>query len=112
MAIETRIFWIDKLRAISVIGVIVIHVSGVILYQYGKVSSFDWWVGNIFDSAARFTVPIFGMIMGATLLSRVESPSKFLKKRLQRLVPPLIVLGANIFCFSYRSSIFIKNKFL
>ena len=56
---NTRIDWLDSLRAIAIIAVIVIHVSSpVVNVAYGS-NMFHWWVGNVLDSAARFAVPLF-----------------------------------------------------
>jgi len=54
-----NILWIDSLRIFATFSVILLHVAATILYQYGSISNFNWWVGNIYDSSVRFCVPLF-----------------------------------------------------
>ncbi|WP_159090731.1 acyltransferase [Aquimarina aquimarini] len=82
--------WLDNARAITTIAVIFLHVAAPLLYEYGKVSNELWWVGNVYDSAVRFCVPIFFMITGALLLSKDSTLSDFLRKRFLRIIPPLV----------------------
>lgn len=82
--------WIDNGRAIATIAVIILHTAAPILYRYNEVYVEYWWVGNIFDSAVRFSVPLFFMISGTLLLSRDYNLNDFLLKRFWRIVPPFI----------------------
>lgn len=85
---NTRIDWLDSLRAIAIIAVIVIHVSSpVVNVAYGS-NMFHWWVGNALDSAARFAVPLFLMISGAMLLSKEYNLVEFYRKRFVRVLLP------------------------
>lgn len=85
-----RIDWLDSLRAIAILGVIIIHVSSpVVNMSYGK-NMFHWWTGNIFDSMVRFSVPLFLMISGATLLSKSYDLKTFYKKRFLRVFVPFL----------------------
>lgn len=63
-----RILYLEQLRAIASVLVVVIHVSS----QHWKVVdvySLDWQVMNIYDSFARVAVPLFVMISGAIFLN-------------------------------------------
>lgn len=83
--------WIDFLRVLATFSVIFVHVSASILYQYGSISNFDWWIGNIYDSTFRFCVPIFLMITGALILPKTyNSTSEYLKKRFLRILLPFL----------------------
>lgn len=83
-----RINWLDSLRVIAILAVILIHVSSpVVNMAYGK-NMYHWWVGNVFDSAVRFAVPLFLMISGATLLSKKYSLKEFYKRRFVRVLLP------------------------
>ncbi|MHB9056789.1 MAG: acyltransferase [Paludibacteraceae bacterium] len=84
----SRINWLDSLRAIAVIAVIIIHVSTPVVNMAYSSNMFHWWVGNIFDSAVRFAVPLFLMISGATLLSKEYKLNEFYKKRFVRVLLP------------------------
>ena len=81
--------WLNLLRALATIGVIVIHVSSpVVNMTYGKDMAY-WWIGNVFNSSVRFAVPVFLMISGATLLNKDYPLWEFYKKRLTRVFIPL-----------------------
>ncbi len=85
-----RIEWLDSLRAIAIIAVIIIHISSPLLNVTFSKNMGYWWMANILDSAVRFAVPLFLMISGATLLSRKYSLKEFYRKRFVRVVLPLI----------------------
>ena len=61
-----KIFYIDLLRAVACLCVVMLHVSAV--YVFKGVENRDFWVGNLFDSASRAGVPLFVMISGALML--------------------------------------------
>jgi surface polysaccharide O-acyltransferase-like enzyme len=99
-----KLAWADNLRALATIGVIVIHVSGLILYQFNTISEAVWWTGNIYDSAVRFCVPIFLMLTGALLLPKHYELGDFLKKKLYRIIIPLA-----FWSFIYIGYFYYKN---
>jgi len=82
--------WLDFLRAIATIGVIIIHVSSpLVKMSYGRNIPF-WWIGNIADSSVRFAVPLFLMLSGATLLDREYKLGEFYKRRFLRVLLPFL----------------------
>lgn len=87
---STEIDWINNLKALATFAVIVLHVVGPILYQYGAIDSSDWYIGHFFDSFVRFCVPVFLMITGVLLLSNPIKIDAFLKKRLVRVIYPFL----------------------
>lgn len=83
-----RIEWLDSLRAIAILAVIVIHVSSPVVNRaYGSNMTY-WWIGHVFDSAVRFAVPLFLMISGAMLLTKEYNLREFYKKRVVRVLLP------------------------
>jgi len=90
MQSESKTLWYDNLRVIATIGVIGIHVSSSYQPTSGTISTYDFWVGNIYCSLSRFAVPVFVMLSGALLLSKDYKISTFLKKRLVRLLIPFL----------------------
>lgn len=82
--------WLDALRVISTISVVILHVSSAVLYKYGTVSNSIWNTANIYDGMVRFCVPVFFMISGALLLSKDYELSDFFKRRFFRIIPPLV----------------------
>ena len=57
---EKRCYYLDVLRVLACLAVIMIHSSA--SYLSVDVNSFGFWIGNIMDSLSRFAVPIFVMI--------------------------------------------------
>ncbi len=98
---ENKFIWTNNLRVLATISVILLHVSGQILIQYGKVSDFVWWTGNIYDSAVRFCVPIFVMLTGALLLPKTYELGEFLKKRFLRIILPFLFWSFIYILFTY-----------
>jgi surface polysaccharide O-acyltransferase-like enzyme len=87
---STNIQYIDTLRALAIIGVIVIHItSPLVNMTYGKIMPY-WWIGNIVNSAVRFAVPLFLMLSGTTLLGKEYRLGEFYKKRMMRVLVPFL----------------------
>jgi surface polysaccharide O-acyltransferase-like enzyme len=84
---------IDFLRVISAFAVVWLHVSATVVFSIPNVHSINWWVANFADAYSRWCVPIFVMIGGALLLSSPSTltPIQLYRKRLARLLPPMIV---------------------
>ena len=72
-----RIYYLDVLRAIACIAVIIIHASSV--YVKEDIGSANFWVANVLDSLARIAVPLFVMVSGSLMLSE---DYRFGKKKL------------------------------
>lgn len=91
---ETRpsIFYIDLLRFLAAIAVVVIHVLGPFRFLYGEVSDSDWLAAAGYNSISRWAVPIFMMISGALLLSdsRPFDSQRYVTRRLGKVLIPFI----------------------
>lgn len=61
-----RIWGLDILRIISIAAVIVIHTTQYLIRI--EVGTYDWMVLNVYDSLARWAVPVFVMISGVFFL--------------------------------------------
>lgn len=88
-----RLVYIDILKILAILSVILIHISAPLFYSYFIVNPHWWWIGHIVDSASRWGVPIFLMVSGSTLLAQDkldESPSVFFRKRFKRILIPFI----------------------
>ena len=59
-----RSLWLDNLRAVACLLVVLLHTSSSYLYQWNKISFYSWQVGNVVDSFTRICVPLFFMISG------------------------------------------------
>lgn len=72
-AAPERILYLDYLRVFACLAVILLHVAS---SNFGNadVNGADWKVFNLFDSIARWGVPVFLMISGALFLRREDIP--------------------------------------
>ena len=98
--------WLDNARISVIFAVVLLHVAyGVVIEN--DIGTNYWWFANIFDSSARWCVPVFVMISGALLLdsSKNEDSLTFYKKRLSRILLP--VLFWSIFFLFWN---FLKSK--
>ena len=82
--------WINSLRLIALLAVIVLHVSAIPLGLYGHLDLNTWLTADFYNALVRFAVPVFVMITGALTLHREYELGAFLKKRLSRVVAPFI----------------------
>ena len=73
---QNRKGYLDILRALAAVGVIVIHVSS--NNWFGYIGTFNWIVFTIYEGIARISVPIFFMISGSLLLSKIYSIKKYI----------------------------------
>lgn len=88
--VKNRMEWVDTLRALAAIAVIMLHSSSEIVKQYSKISADQWWAAHIYDSITRFCVAIFFMLTGALLLNRTYPIREFLQKRAVRIIWPFL----------------------
>lgn len=58
-----RVYYLDILRVIACVSVIMIHTSGG--YVDENFNGLNFYVGNIFDSLSRIVGPLFVMVSGA-----------------------------------------------
>jgi len=93
---------IALLRVVAIVGVVAIHVSGLVVTARGLRDEPVWWLGHVLNSGSRFCVPLFVMVSGALLLrpSREEPAREFYRRRLDRLVPALVVWYVVYIAFS------------
>ncbi|SKC94041.1 acyltransferase [Paraburkholderia hospita] len=78
---------ISHLRIVACAMVVLLHVCGTNVHEFSE----RWWSANVYNSLTRACVPLFFMISGATLLHKDEPLGAFLRKRLVRIVPPLLL---------------------
>lgn len=80
-----RKIYCDYLRLIATFAVVVLHVSASNWYG-ADVHGLAWQSFNFYDSATRWSVPIFVMISGALFLGREIPIKKIYSKYILRLV--------------------------
>ena len=85
MYMSKRIYYLDILRVIACLSVIMIHVCAP--YAAKEFGSLNFWAGNILDGLARIGVPLFVMISGSLMLDKNYQISKDkLKKRILKMI--------------------------
>jgi surface polysaccharide O-acyltransferase-like enzyme len=91
---KASLAWIDAARVTAILAVIAIHTVASLVSNRSLPES--WWFGNIVDSASRWSVPLFVMLSGALLLGgkAADDPISFYRRRLSRILPPLIAWSA------------------
>lgn len=103
MTDKDRILYIDILRIISILAVITIHVSS----SFFKNINVDWMAANFYDSFSRWSVPIMVMVSGFLLLDpqKEYSIKIFFKKRVNKILIPLIFWGIVYTIWKYKTGI-------
>jgi len=84
--------------------VVVLHVSAPFVVNMHTNGIETWWVGNIIDSSTRWCVPILIMISGKLMLVNEKEIElrDFLKKRLLKVLIPLLAWSFIYMVWSYR----------
>ena len=100
-----KILYLEQLRALASILVVVIHVASQ-NWKVIDVNSINWQIMNIYDSFARVAVPIFVMISGAIFLSKDRS---YKIKDLFKKYIIHIFLVLIIWSFFYAIFYYLKN---
>ncbi|WP_243347273.1 acyltransferase [Parabacteroides sp. FAFU027] len=97
----TKQVWIDNLRALATIGVVLLHSSGDTVLLFGKIPAGDWWIGDIYSGAVRYSVPIFIMLTGVLLLGKEYSLGVFFRKRFTRVLTPFLFWSLIYIAFDF-----------
>lgn len=97
---KTKIQWLDTLRTLAALGVILIHTASPLNRTFLTNINY-WWIGNTLMSLTRYAVPMFLMISGATMLGREYKLKDFYERRLMRVVVPFFFWLIVYFFFRY-----------
>ncbi len=85
---KERLFWPDFIRAVAILGVVLVHIVAPLVSRYGQLSPWRWGLALALGALARASVPLFFMLIGALYLGRELIPLPFLQKRASRLLLP------------------------
>ena len=88
--VRAPIMWIDVAKVAGIVGVVIIHVTGLTWVRGAPEDSFTSLVAGAVDLAMVWSVPAFVAASGAALLGRPPAAGG-LRRRLRRIVPPLVV---------------------
>lgn len=83
-----RTIYIDYLKVFALISIVLVHSSG----HYTDIDNINWEVANIYHSIGRAGVPLFFIISGALILSKIKiSYLETINKTFYRIILPLII---------------------
>lgn len=85
---ENRIFYLDQLRVLAIVMVIMVHVSTLFFNDIGSFNGFLASMARTISHAIG--VPLFFMVSGVLLLGRDYKITEFIKKRFTRVLIPFI----------------------
>ena len=90
---KERVVYLDILRIIAILGVMMIHISG---HHWSRVdiNSHAWSIFNFYDGISRWAVPVFVMISGSLFLSRHHSVRQIWSRNIPRLVTAFLFWSA------------------
>ncbi|MEW5939262.1 MAG: acyltransferase [Chloroflexota bacterium] len=93
-----RILWVDLVRAAAGFGVVFTHVTMIVVNYWDKKPLVRgdevWWTTSVFYAfLARSALGLFFMISGYLLLPAQSDTFTFLKKKVWRLLVPLVFWG-------------------
>lgn len=70
---KKRVFYYDVLRALAIFGIITCHMTANFITNASNISIYDlnWMFLLFFNSFRQFSIPVFVMISGALLITRI-----------------------------------------
>jgi len=97
----SRIVELDYIRAVAMFAVIVIHVTSTYIFANSGFSFHGVNLAYFMNQAARFAVPVFILVSGASLSlsNKKESYPRFLRRRFLKIAVPYIIWCA-VYLFS------------
>lgn len=117
---KKRIVYLDYLRALAIITVILFHMYNRIGYYMAPEimgPTFNWLITDFLGTCCRCGVDIFLMLSGALSLGRVWDIKSFLGKRIPRITAPylfwscLLIFGMILVCIQYPDIQLIFNSY-
>lgn len=109
---QQKIYWIDNLRGIACLMVLLIHTTTWYITNANTISMPDWEWANVLNSASRVSVPLFFMISGYLFFGeRSAQPRHFLRIGLCLLFYSVLALLYISLFTSMDSGQSLKNLF-
>jgi surface polysaccharide O-acyltransferase-like enzyme len=97
-----RLLWADLLRISAIFAMVVLHVAAA-EWNTAAMHSTEWQIMNIYDSAARWCVPVLIMLSGMLFLNpkKEVSTTQLFKKNILRIFLALLFWGIAYQLFKY-----------
>lgn len=104
-ASEDRLARLDAARWLAALAVVLLHSAAQAVMNADAYGNGGWLAANLYDSAARWCVPVFVMVSGALLLdsSQPQDTRRFYLRRAARICAPLLFW--TIFYLAWRSAL-------
>lgn len=107
---QAKIYWIDNLRGIACLMVVMIHTTTWYVTNAQSVSPMNWDLANVLNSASRVSVPLFFMISGFLFFGeRSAQPRHFLRIALCLLFYSGVALAYIVLFTSINAELSLKN---
>lgn len=107
---SAKVYWIENLRGIACLMVVMIHATTWYITNAASISTFDWGIANLLNSASRVSVPLFFMISGYLFFGeRSAQPRHFLRIGLCLLFYSALAFAYICFFTSINSELSLKN---
>ncbi|MDN8600874.1 acyltransferase [Citrobacter sp. S2-9] len=107
---QPKIYWIDNLRGIACLMVVMIHTTTWYVTNAQSVSPMNWDLANVLNSASRVSVPLFFMISGFLFFGeRSAQPRHFLRIALCLLFYSGVALAYIALFTSINAELSLKN---
>ena len=89
---DDRYARLDAARWLAAAAVVLLHSAALIVSEPSAYGNGAWLAANLYDSAARWCVPVFVMVSGALLLdpSKPQDAKRFYTRRMTRICAPLV----------------------
>lgn len=98
---KKHVAYLDYLRSYAMIMVVLLHCIGFFITEEKTFGTTSWYINLVINAFSRTAVPIFLMISGYLMLSSegASDIKGFYKKRLGRIVLPLVFWNVVYFIF-------------
>jgi surface polysaccharide O-acyltransferase-like enzyme len=92
MSNSLKLAWANNLRAAATLGVVFIHCSSYVILDFGHIDNNHWLIAVIFNTAVRWSVPVFVMLTGSFVLSNYNDQlGNFLANAFKKIIIPFLI---------------------
>ena len=103
-------FWINELRFLAAVAVIILHVSASYIPSLGG-NDYSLFIINLYESSVRWSVPIFVIITGFLLNDdKPVNLSIFYQKRVKRILLPLLFWSIFYLIWIFAKTIILNRE--